>query len=442
MSTLSEPGIVVVGASLAGLRGAEALRRHGYAGPLSIVGDEPHPPYDRPPLSKHVLAGELAPDATTLPNLVPLRATWHLGVAATGLDREARTLRLADGRVLPYRRLLIATGAQARPWPEPEEAALGGVFTLRGRDDAAALRAVLAKRPRHVLIVGGGLIGCEAASCCRDLGIDVTVVDPNPTPLARSLGTFVGGVVAGLLERSGVDFRPDAHVELLEGDSFDRLRRAHLRGGETVEAEVAIVALGAMRSTGWLAGAGLMADAGGLTCDGTCRVLVADGTPCEDIYAAGDVARWPNPIYGGRLISVEHWGNAVEQAGHAARNMLAAADAQQPYAHLPAFWSSQFGVNIKAVGLSEGADSVAIVQGSRAARRFLAVYGRAGRSIAAVSFDEARWLPAYAEQIRAGHPFPPIRDATDQARIEIHAPGFPPRRAGRVEPARLENVHA
>jgi NADPH-dependent 2,4-dienoyl-CoA reductase/sulfur reductase-like enzyme len=439
VSALPEPGIVIVGASLAGLRGAEALRLRGYTGPLDIVGDEPHPPYDRPPLSKHVLAGELAPDATALPNLVPLRANWHLGVAATGLDREARTLRLADGRALAYRRLLIATGAQARPWPGPERAALSGVFTLRGRDDAAALRAVLAKGPRHVLIVGGGLIGCEVASCCRDLGIDVTLVDPNPTPLARSLGTFVGGVVAGLLERSGVDFRPGAHVELLEGDPFGGFRRAHLRGGETIEAEVAIVALGAVRSTGWLAGAGLMADGGGLTCDGACRALAADGTPCEDIYAAGDVARWPNPIYGGRLISVEHWGNAVEQAGHAARNMLASPDDQEPYAHLPAFWSSQFGINIKAVGLSEGADSVAIVQGSRAARRFLAVYGRAGRSIAAVSFDEARWLPAYAEQIRAGRPFPPIRDATDQARIDIHAPGFPPRRA---EPAAREIVDA
>ncbi|KAB1073676.1 NAD(P)/FAD-dependent oxidoreductase [Methylobacterium planeticum] len=441
MSPSLDPGIVIVGASLAGLRGAEALRLHGYAGPLAIVGEEPHPPYDRPPLSKHVLAGELAPGATALPNLVPLRATWHLGVAATGLDRPARTLRLGDGRVLPYGRLLIATGAQARPWPGSEEAALDGVFTLRGRDDAAALRAVLAQGPRHVLIVGGGLIGCEAASCCRDLGIDVTLVDPNPTPLARSLGTFVGGVVSGLLERAGVDFRPGVHVELLEGDTFGRLRRAHLRGGETIEADVAIVALGAVRSTGWLAGAGLMADAGGLTCDGACRVLAADGTPCQDIYAAGDVARWPNPHYGGRLIAVEHWGNAVEQAGHAARNMLAAREDQQPYAHLPAFWSSQFGVNIKAVGLTEGADTVAIVQGSRATRRFLAVYGRAGRSIAAVSFDEGRWLPAYAEQIRAGRPFPPIRDATDQTRIATHVPGFPAPRRGRAAPAETGGIH-
>jgi NADPH-dependent 2,4-dienoyl-CoA reductase/sulfur reductase-like enzyme len=127
-------------------------------------------------------------------------------------------------------------------------------------------------------------------------------------------------------------------------------------------------------------------------------------------------------------MSVEHWGNAVAQAAHAGRNMLAPADDQRTYHHLPAFWSSQFGINIKAVGLSEGADAVAIVQGSRAARRFLAVYGRAGRSIAAVSFDQARWLPAYAEAITANRAFPPIRDASDQGEVLALAPGFPPPR--------------
>ncbi|MCJ2036432.1 NAD(P)/FAD-dependent oxidoreductase [Methylobacterium sp. J-068] len=425
----ADAGIVVVGASLAGLRGAEALRRNGYAGRLTIVGDEPHRPYDRPPLSKHVLSGELAPNATELPELLALDADWRLGHAAVALDRAARTIRLGDGTDLAYERLLIATGAQARPWPDAAGGGLANIFTLRGRDDAARLRTALAETPRRVLIVGAGLIGCEAVSCCRDLGLPVTLVDPNPTPLARSLGTWVGGVIAECLRDAGATFHAGAQVLRFEGDAAGRVVRAHLADGRAVEADLVIVALGATRETGWLSGAGLMADAGGVTCDGACRVLGADGTPCPDIYAAGDVARWPNPFYGGRLMSVEHWGNAVAQAAHAACNMLAPAGAQQVYRHLPAFWSSQFGINIKAVGLTEGADAVAIVQGSRASRRFLAVYGRAGRSIAAVSFDQARWLPAYADAIAAGQAFPPIRDASDQGAFTPMAPGFPPARA-------------
>jgi NADPH-dependent 2,4-dienoyl-CoA reductase/sulfur reductase-like enzyme len=429
VSAAADAGIVVVGASLAGLRGAEALRRNGYAGRLTLIGNEPYRPYDRPPLSKHVLSGELAPDASELPQLVALDADWRLGHAAVGLDRVARTIRLADGAVLAYDRLLIATGAQARHWPAASGGALDNIFTLRGRDDAARLRAALAQGPRRVLIVGAGLIGCEAASCCRDLGLPVTLLDPNPTPLARSLGTWIGGVIAECLKDSGVAFHPGARVLRFEGDASGRVVRADLADGRTIEADLVIVALGATRATDWLRDAGLMADAGGVTCDGACRVLAADGTTCPDIYAAGDVARWPNSLYGGRLVSVEHWGNAVAQGAHAARNMLAPAEDQHRYDHLPAFWSSQFGINIKAVGLSEGADSVAIVQGSRASRRFLAVYGRAGRSIAAVSFDQARWLPAYAEAIMAGSHHPPIRDASDQGRFATMEPGFPPPRA-------------
>lgn len=430
MNAAPEPaGIVVVGASLAGLRGAEALRLNGYDGPLTIVGDEPYPPYDRPPLSKHVLSGELSPDATQLPNLVPLQAHWRLGRPATVLDRRAGTLTLAGGTVLGFDRLLIATGAKARPWPDPAGARLSGVYTLRGRDDAASLRAALMRGPRRVVIVGAGLIGCEVASCCRDLGLPVTLVDPNPAPLARSLGTVVGGVLSRCLRDAGVDYRPGTQVAALEGP--EAVRRVCLADGTAIGTDLVIVALGAVRATGWLAESGLRADAGGVTCDGFCRVLSADGSAVPEIYAAGDVARWPNPLYGGRPVSVEHWGNAVEQGRHAARNMLADPHAQRPYAHLPAFWSSQFGINIKAVGLTEGADALAVVQGSLAARRFLAVYGRSGRSIAAVSFDEARWLPAYAERIAAGAPFPPIRRATDQPAIVRLPPGFPPPRGPR-----------
>lgn len=441
MRSVEPREIVVVGASLAGLRGAEALRQAGYAGGLTIVGDEPHRPYDRPPLSKHVLSGDLDAGATRLPALVPLYARWHLGHAATGIDRRGRTVRLADGNVLPYDRLLLATGARARAWPAATGGTLSGIFTLRGWDDAAALRDALARRPRRVLIVGAGLIGCEAASSCHDLGLSVTLVDPHSTPLARTLGSVVGGAIVSCLKDARIDFRPGRQVRQFEGED-GQVRRAQLSDGRVLEADCVIVALGATRNTGWLLDSGLVADAGGVTCDDRCRVLSTGGVPCPDIYAAGDVARWPNRLYDGRLVAVEHWGNAVEQAGHAARNMLAEEEEQKAYLHLPAFWSSQFGINIKAVGLTAGADAVAIVHGSLRSRRFLAAYGKAGRTIAAVSFDEARWLPAYAERIEAGRPFPPIAGASDQPRIEAAVPGFPPPRAARVPETEVETSHA
>ncbi|WP_267428162.1 FAD-dependent oxidoreductase [Methylobacterium sp. GC_Met_2] len=435
------PGIVVVGASLAGLRGAEALRDGGYDGPLTLVGDEPHQPYDRPPLSKHVLAGELPPEATALPRLTRLRAQWRLGQPAIALDRERRVLRLADGAAQPYEKLLIATGARARPWPGAG-AGLAGIFTIRTLEDARALRSALARRPSRVLIVGAGLIGCEAASCCRDLGLAVTLVDPNPTPLARLLGTVIGATLAERMRASGVDLRPNTKVEALSGEA-GQVRHAHLPGGAVIAADLVIVALGATRDTVWLAAAGLVADAGGLTCDAACRAMATAGVPDPDIYAAGDVARWPNPLTGGRLGSIEHWGNAVDQARHAAANMCAPAGAQVPYAHLPSFWSSQFGLNIKLAGLTAEADALAVVQGSRASGRFLAVYGRAGRTVAALSFDQARWLPAYADAVAAGAAFPPILGATDQPQIEAREPGFAgPRRSADRAAATPETAHA
>ncbi|WP_208642225.1 NAD(P)/FAD-dependent oxidoreductase [Methylobacterium terrae] len=418
--------IVVAGASLAGLRGAEGVRARGFSGRLILVGDEPHLPYDRPPLSKHVLTGEIAPGATTLPGVGALRAEWRLGTPALGLDRAGRALLLGSGERLPFDRLLIATGARARPWREPEEAALPGVHTLRGRDDAAALAAGLAARPGRVLILGAGFIGCEAASGIRALGLPVTVADPAPAPLAGALGQVIGGFVAGRMEAAGVDLRMGTEVTRLEGEA-GRVRRAHLAGGGTVEADLVVVALGAVRNTGWLAGSGLRADEGGLSCDGACRALDEAGRPDEAVFAAGDVARFPHPLYGGRPVALEHWGNAVAQAAHAARAMIDGPDRVESYAELPAFWSSQFGLTIKSLGLADGADAVAIVQGSPRTGRFLAVYGHEGRTVAAVSVNAGRWLPAYEAPIREAAPFPPIAGGADQPSPAPVPPGLPPR---------------
>jgi NADPH-dependent 2,4-dienoyl-CoA reductase/sulfur reductase-like enzyme len=417
--------IAIVGASLAGLRAAEALRQAEFTGPLTLIGDEPYPPYDRPPLSKTVLSGWLPVEHTRLPQFVPLAADWRLGVPAVGLDLAGRTLHLGDGQDIPFDRLLIATGTRARPWPNAEEAALDGVFTIRTRDDAARLRARLAAGPRRVLIIGGGFIGAEVASVCRELGLPVTLAERGPAPLSGAFGATAGGVAAHMQRNHGVDLRTGVTVMALEGD--DRLRRAHLSDGDVLDVDVAVAALGAIRNTEWLRGAGLAADARGVACDASCRVFNAEGVVLDDVYVAGDVARWPHPLFDGQLIAVEHWDNAVKQAAVAAHNMARPASERRAHKRLPAFWSNQFGNNIKSVGLPSLADELIVTQGSAPERRFVAVYGAQGRIVAAVAVNSPRWLPYYEALIAARAPFPPPLDATE-APPEATVPpaGVPP----------------
>ena len=211
---------------MAGLRAAERLREEGVTGSLTLVGEEPHEPYDRPPLSKQVLAGSVPLEDTSLPRRRDIRATWRLGMAATGLDLAAKQLRLADGNRIGFDKLLIATGLRARPWPNPVEAALAGVMTLRTREDAATLRQQLAGRPRRVLVIGAGFIGCEVASVCRELGLTVTVAEAGPAPLVAALGGVVGAVAGDLQLENGVDLRCGVRVLALEGDASGQLRRA------------------------------------------------------------------------------------------------------------------------------------------------------------------------------------------------------------------------
>ncbi len=289
--------IVIVGASLAGLRAAEALRLGGFTGALTLIGDESYPPYDRPPLSKTVLTGWLPVEHTTLPQFVALDAEWRLGVPAAGLDLTGRRVRLADGQEVEFDRLLITTGTRARQWPNETEAALDGVFTVRTRDDAARLRARLAAGPNRVLIIGGGFIGSEVASVCRELGLPVTLVERSGVPLDNALGATAGGAAARLQRHHGVDLRTNVTVMALEGDG--RLHRAHLSDGDVLDVDVAVVALGAVRNTEWLRGAGRAADARGVVCDASCRVFNAEGMVLDDVFVAGDVAlapstlRWP-----------------------------------------------------------------------------------------------------------------------------------------------------
>jgi NADPH-dependent 2,4-dienoyl-CoA reductase/sulfur reductase-like enzyme len=406
--------IVIVGASLAGLRAAAKLRQEGFTGSLTLIGDEPYEPYDRPPLSKQVLDGWVPAERTALPRPGDLDAHWRLGVPATGLDLTRRQVLLADGEEVEFDRLLIATGVRARPWPNPLEAALDGVFVLRTRDDAAGLQRRLAAGPRHVLVIGAGFIGSEVASACRGLGLRVTVAERGPAPLVGALGRVVGAIAADMQRDHGVDLHCDVSVTALEGDSGGRLSRAHLSDGTALDIDVAIVALGSVRNVEWLEDSGLAAGPWGIGCDAGSRAFTVDGMVTDDVFVAGDVARSPHPLYDFHFLAFEHWGNAVAQAEVAAHNMISSQTDRWPHLAIPAFWSTQFGTEIKSVGVPTFADEVVIAQGSPADRRFIAVYGNRGRVVAAVAFGQAKWLEFYEGLIERAAPFPPAFRGVDQ----------------------------
>ncbi|UBU17119.1 FAD-dependent oxidoreductase [Nonomuraea gerenzanensis] len=404
---LTDGRIVIVGASLAGARAAEVLRRDGFTGSLTMIGDETREPYDRPPLSKQVLTGQVPPEHTLLPRLREVEAELLFGTPATGLDVAGKRVHLADGRQVEFDRVLLATGTRARPWPDRAEAALAGVHTLRDARDAAELRQALAAGPRRVLILGAGFTGSEIASVCRELDLPVTVVERGPAPLYNAMGGVIGDVAARLHREHGVDLRTGTTVTALESDGNGRLSGARLSDGSTVEADVAVVALGSIRNVEWLRDSGLAAGAWGVTCDAGCRAVDLNGLVTDDVFVAGDIARFPHPLYEYQFMSLEHWGNAVAQAEIAAHNMVSDQAHRWPHLSVPVFWSSQFGVNIKSVGVPTFADQVVFAQGSPEERRFVAVYGYQGRITAAVTFDQAMWLEFYQRQIEQAAPFPP-----------------------------------
>ena len=413
-SAVSDNGrIVIVGASLAGLRAAEALRKEGFRGHLTIVGDEPDEPYDRPPLSKQVLAGWVRADSTKLPRMRDVDAEWRLGVAATGLDRVNGLVRLADGSEVEGDAALIATGVRSRKWPNPDEAALEGVYTLRTSAEAARLQAALAAKPRRVLIIGSGFIGSEVASVCRDRGLEVTVAERGPAPLSGPLGGVIGKIAADLQREAEVDLRTGVSVLEMEGDASGHVRRARLSDGSTLDVDVVVTSLGSIRNIEWLDGAGLAAGFWGVGCDAGCRAFDVNGVVTSRIFVAGDIARAPHVLYDYQFLAMEHWDNAVLGAQVAAHNMVC--DETDRWAHLmiPQFWSGQFGVNIKSVGVPSFGDEIMFTQGSVKQRRFAAAYGRRGRIVAAVTFNHGKWIPYYEAQIARSAPFPPNPAGSD-----------------------------
>ncbi len=407
--------VVIVGASLAGLKTAEALREDGFSGRLTLIGDEPHRPYDRPPLTKACVSEKLPPDRLELPVTQSLDAHFRLGVPATGLDTARRLVRLADGGTVGYDALVIATGTRARPFPGGGADGIDGVLTVRTRDDAEELQRRLARPPRRVAVIGAGFLGGELASGCRELGLDVTLIEAQATPLQGPLGSVIGGVVADLARNRGVDLRLWTTVERFVADETGALRQIVLSDGATVAADLAVVALGAQRNVEWLDGSAVRTDSGGVHCDDQCRALGHDGQPLPDVYVAGDVAAAPHPLLPDRRLSVEHWGNAVTQARTVAHTITRRPDQDPiPHTELPAFWSSQFGVNIKGVGHPGIADRIAVVQGALGQGSFSVLYGRGDRTVAAVTFDNGRYLHYYESLIRQGAPFPAEFVACDE----------------------------
>lgn len=382
--------IVVVGASLAGLRAVESLRRLGFGGEIVLAGAEKHLPYDRPPLSKEILQRRWDADKLTLRKqpFADLSLDLRLGLRATALDVAARTVAFADGRLERYDALVIATGSAARRLPNQPD--LAGVHLLRTLDDALALRSALERSPR-VLVVGAGFIGAEVAASCRSRGLEVIAIEPLAAPLLRGLGLRMGALCAELQRENGVDLRCGVGVEAIEGDG--RVERVALSDGTHVAADVVVVGIGAVPETRWLAGSGLRLD-DGVVCDEHC----AAGPP--GVFAAGDVARWRNPLFD-ETMRVEHWSNAVEQGVYVAERLAGSAAGAEAFAPVPFFWSDQFGVKIQFAGRMRGDDELHIVAGSLAERRFTALYGREGRLTGALCFSRPRDLAKYRRLIAA-----------------------------------------
>lgn len=377
--------VVIIGASLAGLRAAETLRQEGFTGQITLVGDEVHRPYDRPPLSKKLLAGEWEPDRIALrkpDDLEGLGLDWRLGRRATGLDLHERAVALDDGSSLRFDGLVIATGASPRRLPGQPE--LGGVHTLRTLDDSLALRAELQSASRRVVVIGAGFIGLEVAATARQLGHEVTVLEGAAAPLIRGLGATMGEAVAAVHADHGVVVRCGVQVAGLEGDHTDRVVGVRLGDGELVPADVVLVGIGVAPNTSWLEGSGLTVR-DGLVCDAT----LSAGVP--GVYAAGDVVRWRNDLLDAE-VRIEHWTNAAEQGAVAGRNLFTMATRGEaaPYAAVPFFWSDQFEARIQFLGRAEPDDEVRIIAGDPAARQFAALYGRSGRLTAALGVSMPR----------------------------------------------------
>jgi NADPH-dependent 2,4-dienoyl-CoA reductase/sulfur reductase-like enzyme len=389
--------IAVIGASLAGLHAARTLRHQGYEGRLVVVDADPNPPYDRPPLSKQVLAGEWGTDRIALPAASEeLGIEWQLGTTAVALDLPARTVEVqgpsGEPSTVAFDQLVLATGAAARRLPGTE--GIAGVHVLRTLDDALAVRSALDGGARRVVVVGAGFIGAEVAATCRGRDCEVTIVEALPVPLERALGAEMGMVCARLHEHHGVDVRLGTGVDRMETeagpDGERRVTGVALTDGTTVPADLVVVGIGVQVNTGWLEGSGLTLD-DGVVVDET--LLAAPG-----VVAAGDLARYPSARFG-QSLRVEHWEHAVLGGEVAAQRLLAEQRGDEPatFDPVPWFWSDQYDRKLQLAGRPGPGDEVHVVHGDVEEFRFVAVYGRDGRFTGVLGMNR----PRHVIQLRA-----------------------------------------
>lgn len=390
--------VVIVGGGVAALRAAERLRELGYAGKLTVVGDEPRRPYNRTPLSKQLLTGHLDVSDLRLPVWRGLEITWRLRARATALDVERRVVRLQGAEDVAYDGLILAGGVQPRHLrgtPMHSE----HVWMLRTLDDARAIDDLL-ERAGHVAVVGGGFIGCELASTCRERALDVTIIDVSPTVLTRGLGSQLGMLMSDIHADNGVKL----HLGVAVSDWEERPDGVTvvLANGERIQADMAVVGIGTVPDTDWLASSPVdITD--GVLCDATCHVAGV-----EDVVACGDIARWPNLRWKREPHRIEHWLNAIEMGQHAAESLLLGRENARPFTPIPRFWSEQHGYRIQSVGRRDLGEHMVIAEGSTESRQFVATFERDGAIIGAIGMDSPRRMIHYAELIDEqwpAHPF-------------------------------------
>jgi 3-phenylpropionate/trans-cinnamate dioxygenase ferredoxin reductase subunit len=374
------PNVVIVGAGLGGLRVAEELRRLGFSGTLTLIGDEPVAPYDRPPLSKEVLKGTKPNPPTLLGEaaLEGLDLTLHLSASATSLDTVAQTITLLDGSTLAFDVLVIATGARARHWGVG--AGARNIWPLRTSADAAQLAEVI-QRKGHLAVLGAGFIGCEVAASAREMGCEVTMVEMLATPLGHLIGEAAGQEVARRHVAAGVDLRCETTIEDVQLVG-DQVKVVNLSDGSNVEVDAIVVGLGVVPNTEWLDSSGLIID-NGVVCD-------ANGaTSHANIYALGDVARWVN-VQTGRHVRVEHWTNAAAHAAIVASQIAAGEHEKKRLAEIPYFWSDQYGTRIQALGEPSASADLTLIMAGPANERPLYLYSRGKQLTGVLGFGLAR----------------------------------------------------
>lgn len=405
--TTALSGVAVVGASVAGVSTADALRAAGYQGRIQLIDAEKAEPYDKPPLSKQALgvAWDPAQGALRKPDhFADNDIELVLGRAVAGFDASRKRLQLSDGEVIEAETVVLAPGAQPRSLPE--EQMLPGVHTLRTLTDARAIRAAFAYRPR-VVIVGGGFIGLEVASAARARDLDVTVIEITDQPLESALGSEPARALNAMHRDEGVRFETGVGVERVIGSGL--AEGVQLRDGRTVDADLVVLGLGVVPATGWLTYSGLCLG-NGIICDAYGRTNIAG------VYAAGDAAAWEDPETGVPS-RIEHWTTA-QQHGVALGHTIVHGDDPRLPPSVPYFWSDQFGVRLQSLGRLRAADEIVLQHGGWSTRDFVALYGKGGRIVGAVGVNAARTLMPYRALIERREAWSTALDAFGSSAVQ------------------------